>query len=505
MESSRTPRNRDRNTVQVEYVAPQSQTVRGEISPPSGASNAPPVPETNTRTTSVRETGMDARNAGAASARKPLPRDPPNAENARQAVLSGRSSQRQPVVQQPMPPPTRPNRELPRSVSDSTAAFAQPAAGSIARPNTGGSISSTSGGRLPSRGNSYSQPIAPIVAATNAQGRLAQPKGARGYNISAPIPQPEPFIPDLPSGRPPSQRVPSRVATSASAEGKGHKRSSTLSNLFSKSGSFFGGGNKSQNQASGGNTKSEKKYPPTSMKAPIATDTPRQSTDSRRPSFSFGRKDSDLSKQEKTRRFSLVPASFSFKNLTGGSKDHAPETPKYHQDQQSPIVNQSASHAFGRDSYEARRYEASRDVPRNISAPILKQYDNGPRGTPSQAQDRYASAQYTSNSRALAPGNSYYTDDSAQATDSDFTINRVHLGSQPRYPQGFNEHDDEPQPRTSSQQPRNARVLSKPNRKFADAWEAEHDPGHHSGTSGAARRVMDFFRRRGKARGGDDR
>jgi protein-serine/threonine kinase len=52
-------------------------------------------------------------------------------------------------------------------------------------------------------------------------------------------------------------------------------------------------------------------------------------------------------------------------------------------------------------------------------------------------------------------------------------------------------------------------VLQKNNRKFADAYE---DPNQgyggviqNSGSSGAARKVMDFFRRRGKAREGDDR
>ena len=444
------------------------------------------------------------RKAGATSTRKPLPQDPPNAEYARQAVGSGRSSQRQTVVQQGMPPPSRPNREPPRSVSDSTGAFAQPAPSSIARPNTGGSMSSASGGRLPSRGNSYSQPLAPTLAATNAQGRLAQPKGARGYNISAPIPHPEPFISDTPSNRPLSQRIPVRSGPTASmpGEGKGHKRSSTLSNVFSKPVSFFGG-NKSQNQAI---AKSEKKYPPTSMRSPIATETPRQSTDSRRPSFSFGRKNSDLSKEEKPRRFSLIPASFSFKSLTGGgAKDQGSETPRHYQDQKQSTPTQSSSHALGRESYDGHRYDGSRDVQRNISAPALNQYDNEPRSAPLQ-QDRFASAPYSSStSQALAPGNSYYIGESSPATESDFTINRVHLGSQPRYPPGFNDYDEEPQLRTSLQQSRTTRVLHKPNRKFTDAWEADQDPGHHSGSSGAAKRVMDFFRRRGKARGGDDR
>jgi protein-serine/threonine kinase len=48
-------------------------------------------------------------------------------------------------------------------------------------------------------------------------------------------------------------------------------------------------------------------------------------------------------------------------------------------------------------------------------------------------------------------------------------------------------------------------VLQKTHRKFADAYEYERDLSHHSGSSGAARKVMDFFRRRAKSRAGDER
>lgn len=58
--------------------------------------------------------------------------------------------------------------------------------------------------------------------------------------------------------------------------------------------------------------------------------------------------------------------------------------------------------------------------------------------------------------------------------------------------------------------PRGAAVLQKNNRRFADAYEQDQEPGYggggrNAGSSGAAKRVMDFFRRRGKARGGEDR
>jgi protein-serine/threonine kinase len=54
----------------------------------------------------------------------------------------------------------------------------------------------------------------------------------------------------------------------------------------------------------------------------------------------------------------------------------------------------------------------------------------------------------------------------------------------------------------SARSGKGANVLQKNHRRFTDAYEK--DPSHHGGSSGPARKVMDFFRRRGKARAGDD-
>ena len=48
----------------------------------------------------------------------------------------------------------------------------------------------------------------------------------------------------------------------------------------------------------------------------------------------------------------------------------------------------------------------------------------------------------------------------------------------------------------------NRGVLQKQHKRFTDAYD--QDDRGHEGSSGAAKRVMDFFRRRGKARGGED-
>jgi protein-serine/threonine kinase len=76
------------------------------------------------------------------------------------------------------------------------------------------------------------------------------------------------------------------------------------------------------------------------------------------------------------------------------------------------------------------------------------------------------------------------------------------------YPPGFNEYEDgrrsAPAPPTQGRQQRG--VLQKNNRKFNEAWN-EQDQGNgyvhadHAGSSGPARRVMDFFRRRARDRG----
>src|SRR5437016_7520655 len=81
---------------------------------------------------------------------------------------------------------------------------------------------------------------------------------------------------------------------------------------------------------------------------------------------------------------------------------------------------------------------------------------------------------------------------------------RPNQGQSP-YPEGFNDHDP---PRPSIQQGRQGKgpaVLQKPNRKFVDQYNNEQGPTHHEGSTGPAKKGMDFFRRRGKARVDDYR
>ena len=556
-EKPKTQRDAKRRTVQVEYVAPQSQTVRGEVSPPvSSPAVTGPLPTTiggqsrsRARTGSQGPVEAPRKVSTAIPTTKPLPQEPTIVQAARQedAYLaplgSNRPQQRSTGNQQNMPPPARPGREVPRSVSDSTSAFGQVTTSVAARPITGGSLASTSGGRLPSRGNSYSQPLAPTVAATNAQGKVTQPKNGKQYNISAPIPQQEPYRMDPSIGRPNTQQMSDHdghSSTAAQADpSRGHKRSNTLGNVFSRSGSVFGGRSQTQSPQQQTKQQADRRYPPTSMKNPIGSDSPRQSNDSRRStSFGFGRKNSDLGRQEKPRRFSLLPASFSFKSITGSAKDQPTGTsrPPTSEQRQSSAPSQAPRprtqskvqpFAFGRGASRSNSYDTEdsvqmgfdglRDRNRETAAQQARRTNiparNPPQSAPAE-QSQSGKPQFSHQQDAFdprrpsAPGQSYLLSESGPQTPSE---NSVAAQRRLQYPPGFNDYEEEPLP--SMQQGRTARgpaVLTKNNRRFADAYEQEKEPGYgaggqHAGSSGAARKVMDFFRRRGKARAGDDR
>lgn len=555
--TQKTQRDAKRRTVQVEYVAPQSQTARGETSPPIGPPTVPAPP----RTTADGQSRSRAKNGSqgpeessrqasvAASITKPLPQEPTSGQESKledtylAPLRSNKPQQRSTGNQQSMPPPARPAREvLPRSVSESTGAFGQVTTSIAARPTTAGSMASAVGGRLQSRGNSYSQPLAPTVAATNAQGKVTQPKNGKQYNISAPIPQQEPYMMDPSIGRLGSQQtgnhdgLPSTNAQTDPA--RGHKRSNTLGNVFGRSGSLFGSRPQPQSPRQESRQQTDKRYPPTSMKNPITSNSPRQSTDSRRStSFGFGRKsskNSDLGKPEKQRRFSLLPSSFSFKGLTGSAKDLNTDSGRPPSDQRQSTASSQASRpraqskvqpfAFGRGTSRSNSYDTEdsdqvgfdglRDRTREASAQQAKKGNNPARNPPQSAppqQSQFDNPQSSSqqeaySSRPRALGQSYLMSESAPPTPSETSLPAPRR--RPQYPPGFNDYDEETGP--STQQGRTARgpaVLTKNNRRFADAYEKEKDPGYgaggqYAGSSGAARKVMDFFRRRGKARAG---
>lgn len=504
-----------RRTVQVEYVPPISNTQRGE------ASTAAPVESSRTRVRSGSqgpvEVSQTQRSRRVASTEKPLPQDPPVGRDAQYSQSRRPSSSQR---QQGMAPPTRPGREAARAVSDAAYAITGPPV-SMNRPGTQGSMTSTgSRQHLPNRG-SYSQPVAPTVAGTNAQGRMAQPTDTGSYNISAPLQNDQ-----LEYGQP--QASSSKFAQiaglqqSGEPEPKTHKRSNTIGSIFGRSGSIF---RKSEQPTQ---EKTKKSYPPVSMTGAIASaDTPRQSMDSSRRSISFGfgkkRSGSITGSQTTTlqdkpnRRFSLIPATFSLKAIGIGKDYGTPGAP--------PSDQQYGSRPDSRGNYldppqTSRNISGSTaDYPRTADGSYDRARDSPMQdrratSTASPPQHRRYAPGQISDPRSGAPPQflppmNFRQEESALTTGSESSLNdfQQRRGPQAPYPPGFNEYNNRaPAGRANSS---GRGVLQKNNRKFADAYEQDQNNGweqphnDHAGSSGAARKVMDFFRRRGKDRGGD--
>lgn len=506
-------RDTKRRTVQVEYVAPQSSTARGEPA-------------------------VDGQAAASRTRARPEHQGPVEVTPT-DGAPPARGQQRQ-AVQASMPPPSRPQRDAIRAASDSTAFAPAPAQANTtaSRPTTGGSM--TGGNRLPSRGNSYSQPATATVAPTNAQGRFSQPKG-KPYTISSPTQQQGPFEPqsagvDSPDfGRLSTQRLPNNHQQETpdpryNPANRTHKRSSTLSGitdkLLGRSGSVKA--EKNDRPETGDGRRAEKpgkSYPPTSMKRPAAADEGRRgSTDSRRTSFSFSRKNTGDSngtypkEKRNSRRFSLL-------KWGGAKKDDAPDSPMFGNDQGSrrasvqrqQMQSQGRSASSSRGGQQAPRpgmafgQGTSRSPSQSTTAtqstiPVL--YDSAldrRRGLPpaqqaeqQQPQDLQYAGQYDSND--------YYRTNTASPgggppapPQGDAQYDKP-LPFTPQYPSGFDTDAFEP---VSAGGHSGRNVLQKPHRRFNDAYENEAGRGHgHAESSGAAKKVADWFRRRGRSREG---
>lgn len=470
-----------RRTVQVEYVAPRSETVRG----------APPVSSSNGQSGSRDRSGSQEMtiHRKPVSSEKPLPKDPP--------ASAAESSRRPASGQKPqtMAPPPRPGRDVP-SAPDAGYTNQVP---TIARPPTGNSMGSTasrSGSMgLVTRG-SYGQPVAPTVAGTNVQGRMSQPSQGRSYSQQT-IGENRPEYGSRPS-------VPSKFAKvsglteadrpESTTTRSSHKRSNTVGNFiqdrfFSRTGSKK---DHDRNQ--------EKKYPPVSMSNKLALDgeNPRKSMESRRSiSFGFSKKRSGSmtgSSESKPRRMSNILASWSLKAI-GIGKDTTPpppDTPSYAQsfeDQQNVVGKSQTTERY--DMGDAG-YDANRESP-------VREDRKGPQSPGHQT--RHASEPLNRAVR-MSGGNSAVTQfrrgESALTTESESSIERYSQNQSQnqhrrphQYPAGINE--------TSTRNGTHRGVLQKPHRKFVDAYDSNTDgkAGRTAGSSGAARKVMDFFRRRG--------
>ncbi|KAL9946232.1 hypothetical protein D7B24_000550 [Verticillium nonalfalfae] len=499
-----------RRTVQVEYVAPTTQTQRGEAAAQSPGRGKSRARSSSQGPVEVNNSPKD----------KPLPRDPPVSKDS--YSKSSRQNTRPPSAYRNnnVPATTRPGRDT-RSTSDNVYMTTG------GRPQTGGSMTSSGSMGLGSGARaSYGQPIPPSVAGTNVHGSIQQPNAHEAQTMGHPSVSAVPPKFARVSG---FEHGSEKPVPSPTSEGRGHRRSSTLTDIGSKllgrNGSMFGGKNKRRSEHP--SEDKSRKYPPVSMPNNIpGNGEPRASIDSRasRRSFSmgFGKKRSgsisgshtSLEKPQNPRRFSLLPQSFS--RAMGINKDSGSPPPDSQMSQQDlpiqdpaemddqrrygdrPVQSRGQAGYFDGAEYDSS-YQRNHEQPHSHSEPMLQQQSYQPR----------ASSQYTRQANAIPPHmqQQQQQQGSVLNTGSDSSLeSQQHRrqGSVPYQAGGFSESDG-----YDGRKPLGARnnrgFLQKPNKKFTDAYDQDNYHHGHEGSSGAAKRVMDFFRRRGKARGGEER
>ncbi|SPO02396.1 related to ser/thr protein kinase KIN4 [Cephalotrichum gorgonifer] len=466
-----------RRTVQVEYVAPTTATQRGEytLAGQSRQRGEGPVEATRAVSSSAKE--------------KPLPRDPPAANDAYGNISSRQTaaSHHQPQLSLQAMGASRPTRERPENTNASNATTAAGTPQTLARPQTSGSIQSSASLGFTAAGRStYGQPAPPTMAGTNAQGRIQQPTTSDGHpSVPSKFARVSGFSPDG-TATPP-------------VEVKGHKRSSTIGDISSKllgrSGSLFGKGRKRTDAPA---EKNDRKYPPLSMaNTKMMGDEPRQSIDSRqsRRSFSIGlgkkRSGSVTESQEpqekSNRRFSLIPSITKAIGLAPDRNSHQSLPSQVQQGGNSGAPKNTPIYDQMQAQY--RREREAND----------RMYQSQPQ---LQSTSQHGPAQYDAGRPSAVPR--YMQQHSGLNTGSDPSVD-VYQGrpsyqaAGSPYQGGFSQSEGYDGGRLGTAKSGKG-VLQKTKR-----FDAYDDHPGREGSSGAAKRVMDFFRRRGKARVGDDR
>ncbi|ROT40014.1 kinase-like protein [Sodiomyces alkalinus F11] len=491
-----------RRTVQVEYVAPTTQTQRGDgliATATTPTTQSPGRGKSRARSNSQGPVEVESPKD------KPLPKDPPVSKET--YSKTARQNTRPPSSYRNAGAPGRPGT---RSTSDNV--YMSSGAGQTGpRPQTGGSMGSVGsmglgGGSRPS----YGQPIPPSVAGTNAHGSIQQPNDTMGHPSVSANPMPPKFA--RVAGYQPGQQGGGGYRPSPPVEGRGHRRSSTLTDLGSKllgrNASMFSGKSKRRSEMPGEDR--SRKYPPVSMSLQGGGES-RQSIDSRasRRSFSIGFNKkrsgsitpSHASQEKQTRRFSLLPPSLS--RAMGFGKDSEVPHPDTPSQQNLPIQDppeldergryfDGASQSMGQTAYydggdlDTPGYQPNR--PPSNSAPALQQ--------------RQGSSHMNKPPTAIP---SHMQQGAVLNTGSESSLENPRHGRQGNIPYqagGFSESDGYDGRRIGAKGQRG--TLQK-NKRFTDAYEQDDYHNGHEGSSGAAKRVMDFFRRRGRARGGEER
>jgi len=348
---------------------------------------------------------------------------------------------------------------------------------------------------------------------------IQQPKGpTRNYVISNPIPQ---DARNMDYGRP-SSSVPPKFAKVAGFPGegqggevKGHRRSNTIGEIggkiFGRSGSIFGGRSRKKSEQPQQAAERSRKYPPVSMSNSMAGgDEPRPSMDSKRSrrsfSLGFGKKrsgsieGSQTSQEKQPRRFSLLPGSFSLKAI-GIGKDYGPDSQQDLPIQDPPRVDQRGRYidqSIGSGNLDAN---ALYGMYTQLSDP---QQQTAAANASSPAQQRLAPGQHGQQRPSAIPprvqSGAVLNSGSDSSVDN---MQRKPPRSAPQQADYENLHGQDSRRAAS----RGHRGVLQKNKRMADAYDTDDysRPHDHSGSSGAARRVMDFFRRMGKARGEEDR
>lgn len=525
--SSRTQRDAKRRTVQLEYVAPQTQTARTTMDQPSDSVTISNLAQQvigrriEQRDTQARQGSRPGTGRRPSTGKEAYPS--PSTGNDRQSASAQPQSQRRPSTHENGGQSSSSAYDRPATSRDPKTyqSAADNRASPGPRPGTQGSMMSNLGRsdstHLASRG-SYNRPaqaVAPSLASTTAQGRLSQPPAGR------PIFTPSGAGAENAGQSSNSSRTnfeaPSAWKPSAANT---HKRSSTLSGLgerlFGKSSSSGAGRLQSSRVASDDRRAGSRiaGAPPTSSQESSVLPRPsRTSTESRRSSFGFARRGS--ASGDKPKRFSLIPSSF--RNLTSGESRGSDGYPP-------PSTSHSMAdpQRLGPDyPIQPRQRPGGNDSDTAFDRP----------GTSGTISKPARSKESMSRANGAAPERGPTRDTNPEPYQAELPDSRRSNAAQT--PGNEDPYADRPLPSAplsrgydrsggggGSSRPINGGrpgVLHKPNRKFTEAYENEGDGGggyafggqgghgggqYGGGSSGAARKVMDFFRRRGRARDG---
>ncbi|WYZ44383.1 hypothetical protein EsH8_VII_000819 [Colletotrichum jinshuiense] len=485
-----------RRTVQVEYVAPTTQTQRGEVT--TGGSKS--------RARSNSQGPVEIAEAQSSPQEKPLPRDPPVSRDSYRASRQGTrppSSHRNTAAA-----PSRPARDT-RATSDNVFTSSTSNPPPTARPQTGGSMASGTMGLGAGARGSIQQPTAQD---SQAMGRPSVSVPVKFAKVAGFAPEQQPAQTQTPS-------------QSSDGRSHGHKRSNTIgdigSKLLGRNGSIFGGKNRNKRPDSQSADKN-RKYPPVSMPNNMAMESqPRPSMDSRasRRSFSLGLgkkrsgsiAGSQTSHEKPNRRFSLIPQSFSLKAIgLGRDYDPPPSEPQSQPDlpiQDPPEVDEHGRYVDQRG--QSRGYDGGHDQgyqqqPGSNSAPQLQR-----QGWQDQQQQQqgYQQPQHVGPIGQPSAVPSYMQQGAVLNTGSESSFENSQQRRQSGVPYqggGFSESEGYDGSQFGASRGNGRSGVLQKNKRFTDAYGQDQYHGHQ-GTSGAAKRVMDFFRRRGKARGGEER